>query len=1079
LLTYNRQYVFWQWTYYPKPKDIIMKKTVFAIVSAMLFSLCAIERNNPLDEDGTNYQPPKVTIESVESSITNGDTIHFDTGTVSVTGNRAESRFQASIDSGAWSGWQTEGVFKYGPLTEGNHTVRIQTKYEGGDSIVDATVEFFVQTVGYKPMYTTASDTVISTDTGKVVTIAAPSVGMKPIAYRWLKNASVVNDTITDTLRLASVQYSDSGLYSCIATNPWGEDTSRGYRVRIVHVPVITYTVTYNGNGNTAGAVPIDANAYVQGASATVKANTGALARTGFTFAGWNTTAAGTGTFQAGGDPLTIGTANVILFAKWTQNATFSVTYNGNGNTAGAVPADPNAYEQGTTVFVKGNSGTLARIGYTFAGWNTNAAGTGVSYAGSDPLTIGSANVVLFAKWTQNATFSVTYNGNGNTAGAFPVDANAYEQGATVFIKANPGALARTGYTFAGWNTATAGTGTAYAGGDPLTIGAANVTLFAKWTQNATFSVTYNGNSNTTGSAPVDANAYEQGATVTVKANTGNLVRTGYTFSGWNTLATGAGASYAGGESLTLGSVNMTLYALWTLIPTYTVTYNGNNSTGGAVPTDVNTYTQGATVTVFGNTGSLAKTGYSFANWNTAAAGTGTTYAAGATFPIGATNVTLYAQWTLIPTYTVTYNGNGNTGGVIPTDANTYTQGSAVTVLGNTGSLVKTGSTFAGWNTAADGTGITRATGETFTMVAANVILYAKWTSVYTVTYNGNGNTGGSAPTDANTYNNGVTVTVLDNIGNLTKSNYTFEGWNTNTAGTGTQRTPGSTFAIGSTNVVLYAKWTPNTYIVTFDGQGATVAPNPATSNVTTPASTVGSLPTPPAKTGYVFDGWWTATNGGGTAFTTGTAVTVNITVFAKWIIKDKDGNVYTEVTIGTQTWMKENLKTMRFNDGTSIPLAEGPADWAATDAPTPMFCWYNNDSTYKATYGALYNWAAVNTGKLAPQGWHVPSDAEWTTLGNELGGADVAGGKLKESGLAHWTSPNTGATNASGFTGLPGGMNYYGTFSVLGVTGYWWSSTDYGSSYSTGRQLNNDQSSLGGIGRHQSNGYSVRLVRD
>jgi uncharacterized protein (TIGR02145 family)/uncharacterized repeat protein (TIGR02543 family) len=973
--------------------------------------------------------------------------------------------------------WKTEGVFSYRLLTEGSHTIRIQTKYEGGDSIVEAVVVFVVQTAGYKPLYAATTDTTIATDTGKTVTIAAAASGKKPITYRWMKGASVGDSATTDTLMISSVQVADSGLYRCIATNTWGADTSRGFRVRIVHAPVLTYTVTYNGNGNTAGTVPVDANAYEQGASVIARANTGNLVRTGYTFTGWNTVAAGTGASYAGGEPLTMGTANVTLYAKWTQNATFNVTYNGNGNTAGAVPIDANAYEQGATVNVKANTGNLVRTGYTFTGWNTNAAGTGTSYAGSESLTIGAANVTLFAKWTQNATFSVTYNGNGNTAGAVPVDVNAYEQGASVTVKANTGNLVRTGYTFAGWNTTAAGTGTSYAGSETLTIGAANMTLFAKWTQNATFSVTYNGNGNTAGAVPVDVNAYEQGATVTIKANTGNLARTGYTFAGWNTAASGTGTSYAGSETLTIGAANVTLFAKWTQNATFSVSYNSNGNTAGAVPVDANAYELGATVTVKANTGGLVRTGYTFAGWNTTADNTGINYPGNATFAMASANVILYAQWTIIPVFTVTYNGNGNTGGTVPSDANTYVQGATVTILGNTGTLVKTGATFAGWNTAADGTGIARATGETFTMAGANVVLYAKWASVYSVTYSGNGNTAGSIPTDVNTYANGGIVTVLDNTGNLIKSNYTFDGWNTNAAGTGTRRTPGSTFLIGSVNVTLYAKWAPNTYIVTFDGQGATAAPNPGTKNVTAPATTVGTLPTPPTKTSYVFDGWWTGANGGGTAFTASSGVTGDITVYAKWVIKDQDGNVYTEVTIGTQVWMVQNLKTTKYNDGSAIPLVSDSATWAGLT--TPGYCWYGNDVGNKATYGALYNWYTVNTGKLAPVGWHVPTDAEWTTLATFIGGV-WPGGKLKEAGLAHWADPNEGATNEFGFTALPGGYRPpYGSFTEITKSGYWWCSTESDTSNAWYCYLYFFNDTFIRYSHYKSYGHSVRLLKD
>jgi uncharacterized repeat protein (TIGR02543 family) len=161
----------------------------------------------------------------------------------------------------------------------------------------------------------------------------------------------------------------------------------------------------------------------------------------------------------------------------------------------------------------------------------------------------------------------------------------------------------------------------------------------------------------------------------------------------------------------------------------YTVVYSANGATGGSVPVDAASYQQGATVLVLGNTGSLERTGYSFSGWNTAANGSGTSYAPSATFAMGAANVTLFAQWTLIPTYGVTYDANGATGGTVPVDPAAYQQGQTVTVPANTGSLVRTGFTFSGWNTQADGAGTSYAAGATFSMGSANVTLYARWLS--------------------------------------------------------------------------------------------------------------------------------------------------------------------------------------------------------------------------------------------------------------------------------------------------------------------------------------------------------------
>ncbi|MDA3817060.1 MAG: fibrobacter succinogenes major paralogous domain-containing protein [Prolixibacteraceae bacterium] len=157
----------------------------------------------------------------------------------------------------------------------------------------------------------------------------------------------------------------------------------------------------------------------------------------------------------------------------------------------------------------------------------------------------------------------------------------------------------------------------------------------------------------------------------------------------------------------------------------------------------------------------------------------------------------------------------------------------------------------------------------------------------------------------------------------------------------------------------------------------------------------------------------------------------------------DQEGNVYTTVTIGTQTWMAENLHTTNYNDGTAIPNVTDDYEWDILT--TGAYCNYNNTTSTDTifTYGRLYNWYAVNTKKLAPEGWHVATDEDWNTLTIALGGEGEAGGKLKEKGTAHWNNFNTGATNEIGFTALPGGSRYM-YFSGLGFNGYWWSASEH-----------------------------------
>ena len=174
---------------------------------------------------------------------------------------------------------------------------------------------------------------------------------------------------------------------------------------------------------------------------------------------------------------------------------------------------------------------------------------------------------------------------------------------------------------------------------------------------------------------------------------------------------------------------------------------------------------------------------------------------------------------TYISNYTVEYNGNGSTGGSVPEDTNSYTDSQTVTVLGNTGSLVNPGFSFLCWNTQANDLGSTYYPGQTFVMGTSSIILYAQWTSLYTVTYYGNGNSGGTTPVDPGTYTNGQNVTVMGNTGNLIRTGFTFIEWNTAPDGTGTMYTNGAAFRIGTGSVSLFAIWAA-TYVVQYSGNG-------------------------------------------------------------------------------------------------------------------------------------------------------------------------------------------------------------------------------------------------------------------
>jgi uncharacterized protein (TIGR02145 family) len=196
--------------------------------------------------------------------------------------------------------------------------------------------------------------------------------------------------------------------------------------------------------------------------------------------------------------------------------------------------------------------------------------------------------------------------------------------------------------------------------------------------------------------------------------------------------------------------------------------------------------------------------------------------------------------------------------------------------------------------------------------------------------------------------------------------------------------------------------------------------------------------------------------------------------------VTDVDGNIYDTVQIGTQVWLVQNLKVTHYRNGEAIDNRTDNTQWC--NFISGSYCDYGNDVNNVPEYGRLYNWYAVNdTRKIAPEGWHVATDADWLTLVNFLGGDAAAGGKLKESGTSHWESPNTGANNETGFAALPAGTRFgeygipgYGTFTKIGKTAEWWTSDEqrtWGVSYDAGAIVHNTDS-------RWTDGFSVRCVK-
>ncbi|MFZ8892627.1 MAG: InlB B-repeat-containing protein, partial [Ilumatobacteraceae bacterium] len=370
----------------------------------------------------------------------------------------------------------------------------------------------------------------------------------------------------------------------------------------------------------------------------------------------------------------------------------------------------------------------------------------------------------------------VTYNSQSGSA----VSAGSTTSGGSV--SSSPGSPTRAGYSFSGWFAASTG-GSAIT--FPYSHGqTSDFTLYAQWTI-STYAVSFNSNGSTGGSVP-GPQTKTDGINLTLASNTGSLVKTGYTFGGWNSAANGSGTSYAAGASYEENAA-VTLYAQWTA-NSLTVTYD---SQSGSAVSDGST-TSGGTLASLPTT---SREGYTFDGWFTAASG-GSQVATSS--PHGQTaDFTLYAQWT-ISTYAVSFDGNGSTGGSVP-GPQTKTDGINLTLASNTGSLVKTGYTFGGWNSAANGSGTSYAAGASYEENAA-VTLYAQWTAnSLTVTYDSQS---GSAVSDGSTTTGGVVTSAP--VAPI-RTGYVFTGWFAASTGGSAISFPYTHGRTGS--FTLYARW--------------------------------------------------------------------------------------------------------------------------------------------------------------------------------------------------------------------------------------------------------------------------------
>jgi uncharacterized repeat protein (TIGR02543 family) len=355
------------------------------------------------------------------------------------------------------------------------------------------------------------------------------------------------------------------------------------------------------------------------------------------------------------------GTINIISSSSSptpgpSPSGTYTVTYLGNTNTGGSVPAGVTSYAGGSSVTILGNSGTLARTGYQFGGWNTAADGSGTNYVGGDTFNI-TQNTTLYANWIIGGVRLLYDPGTGGSGTPPPSSGTTYPTFSTQPVVDNTGTFTRSGFTFAGWNTSALGTGTSYPVGSNVTMANINslITLYAQWTPvvPSNVNLTYNVNG---GTGTDIVTPYNLNTAAPISGQPGTFTNGSLIFYGWNTLQNPTtsvpGISYPAGSTITMNA-SKTLYAQWGNSPLVTVTYNANGATGGSVPAVPTDYPTGVQVPILGQ-GSLITPGYTFLGWNDAL---GSLYSTGFTFT--SKTVTLFAQWA--PGTTVLNYGPDNT----------------------------------------------------------------------------------------------------------------------------------------------------------------------------------------------------------------------------------------------------------------------------------------------------------------------------------------------------------------------------------------------------------------------------------
>ncbi|MHB8334019.1 MAG: InlB B-repeat-containing protein [Acidimicrobiales bacterium] len=496
------------------------------------------------------------------------------------------------------------------------------------------------------------------------------------------------------------------------------------------------------------------------------------FANPGFTFDYWTTNPDGSGTQYSDGAFYNFALGNMDLYAQWIPN---HVTFYENASSNDSVTSLQSASTATSLTLFSNLNPSFSKPGYVFSGWSTSASGAGTTYNDGSTYDFTLGSMSLYAQWTP-ATFSINYAADGGTAGATSATFTTGAGSLTLPSASEPG------YNFDGWYTAPQGGALVGLSGSSFTP-SSSTTLYAQWSANA-YSINYAADGGTAGATS---------ATFTTGAGSLSLPSAsepGYNFDGWYTAPQGGALVGLSGSSFTPTS-STTLYARWSAA-TSQVSYVGN---GGTVPTSSASYTTGAAPLTLPTP---TQAGFTFDGWFTAPQGGSLVGTGGSSYePTSAT--TLFAQWTAIPAFNVTFSANGGVGSVGAVSA----LSGATLSLPSPASISRPGYEFIGWNTVADGSGTAFSPSSTFAL-AGPMTLYAQWHQLpaATVTFAMNGASGSVAPISS--YDGAIET--LPTPPALARPGYVFMGWNTRANGKGSTFAGGVMMTLGM-SLKLYAQW--------------------------------------------------------------------------------------------------------------------------------------------------------------------------------------------------------------------------------------------------------------------------------